>query len=187
MSAVLGPMRRTYWIIFIGAGRIKARSLRELLRMLSRGAAMEGRADPKTALCIVYVAAMFTVAMDATVLNVALKTISQELQVPPAASGVLNVGYLVSLAVVLPAAGWLGDKWGTKRTFFYALAFLRERRRCARLRRQPDVAHRVGSRRASAAACLRQSGWRCCSRMFSRRSRQKLPGRSCSRSQWPLR
>jgi len=78
--------------------------------------------SPKTALCIVYVAAMFTVAMDATVLNVALKTISQELQVPPAASGVLNVGYLVSLAVVLPAAGWLGDKWGTKRTFLLALA-----------------------------------------------------------------
>lgn len=78
--------------------------------------------SPKTALCIVYVAAMFTVAMDATVLNVALKTISQELQVPPAASGVLNVGYLVSLAVVLPAAGWLGDKWGIKRTFLLALA-----------------------------------------------------------------
>ncbi|CAH8768819.1 DHA2 family efflux MFS transporter permease subunit [Paenibacillus dendritiformis] len=78
--------------------------------------------NPKTAVCIVYVAAMFTVAMDATVLNVALQTISQELQVPPAASGVLNVGYLVSLAVVLPAAGWLGDKWGTKRAFLLALA-----------------------------------------------------------------
>ncbi|AWP26596.1 MDR family MFS transporter [Paenibacillus sp. Cedars] len=78
--------------------------------------------NPKKVLCIVYVAAMFVVAMDATVLNVALQTISQELDVPPAASGILNVGYLVSLAIVLPMAGWLGDKWGTKRTFLLALA-----------------------------------------------------------------
>ena len=60
----------------------------------------------------VYVLAMFIVAMDATVLNVALRTISEELGVPPAAAGTLNVGYLVSLAVFLPVAGWLGDRWG---------------------------------------------------------------------------
>ncbi|MEC0308384.1 MDR family MFS transporter [Paenibacillus lautus] len=78
--------------------------------------------NPKKVLCIVYVAAMFVVAMDATVLNVALQTISRELEVPPAASGVLNVGYLVSLAIVLPMAGWLGDTWGTKRTFLLALS-----------------------------------------------------------------
>ncbi|MCR8842181.1 multidrug efflux MFS transporter [Paenibacillus sp. SC116] len=78
--------------------------------------------NPRKVMCIVYVAAMFVVAMDATVLNVALQTISQELNVPPAASGILNVGYLVSLAIVLPMAGWLGDRWGTKRTFLLALA-----------------------------------------------------------------
>ncbi|MCE5170674.1 DHA2 family efflux MFS transporter permease subunit [Paenibacillus profundus] len=83
---------------------------------------MKAWLNPKKVVCIVYVAAMFVVAMDATVLNVALQTISQELQVPPAASGALNVGYLVSLAIVLPVAGWLGDKWGTKRTFLLALA-----------------------------------------------------------------
>ena len=83
---------------------------------------MKAWLNPKKVVCIVYVAAMFVVAMDATVLNVALQTISQELQVPPAASGALNVGYLVSIAIVLPVAGWLGDKWGTKRTFLLALA-----------------------------------------------------------------
>ncbi|WP_426333737.1 MDR family MFS transporter [Paenibacillus silvae] len=69
-----------------------------------------------------YVLAMFIVAMDATVLNVALRTISEELGVPPAAASTLNVGYLVSLAVFLPVAGWLGDRWGTKRVFLSALA-----------------------------------------------------------------
>ncbi|WP_194545160.1 hypothetical protein [Paenibacillus sp. JZ16] len=40
--------------------------------------------NPHKVLCIVYVAAMFVVAMDATLLNVALQTISLELGVPPA-------------------------------------------------------------------------------------------------------
>ncbi|MGI9060061.1 MAG: MDR family MFS transporter [Ktedonobacteraceae bacterium] len=32
------------------------------------------------------------------------------------------VAYLLSLAVVIPASGWLGDRWGTKRVFLIALA-----------------------------------------------------------------
>ncbi|OMF13753.1 MFS transporter [Paenibacillus amylolyticus] len=82
---------------------------------------MRFRLNPKAIVSIVYVLAMFMVAMDATVLNVALRTISEELGVPPAAAGTLNVGYLVSLAVFLPVAGWLGDRWGTKRVFLSAL------------------------------------------------------------------
>lgn len=60
-------------------------------------------------------------AMDATIVNVALQTISRELQVPPSAMGTVNVGYLVSLAVFLPISGWLGDRFGTKRVFLIAL------------------------------------------------------------------
>ena len=50
---------------------------------------------------------MFMAAMDATIVNVALQTISRELQVPASAMGTVNVGYLVSLAVFLPISGWL--------------------------------------------------------------------------------
>ncbi|KZE73578.1 disulfide bond formation protein DsbA [Paenibacillus elgii] len=82
---------------------------------------MKGGPSPKVVVCIVYVAAMFMAAMDATVLNVALGTISRELNIPPAASGALNVGYLASLALVLPVAGWLGDRWGSKRILLLAL------------------------------------------------------------------
>ena len=32
------------------------------------------------------------------------------------------VGYLLSLATCIPASGWLGDRFGTKRTFLSALA-----------------------------------------------------------------
>lgn len=63
-------------------------------------------------------------AMDATIVNVALQTISRELQVPASAMGTVNVGYLVSLAVFLPISGWLGDRFGTKRVFLIALSYL---------------------------------------------------------------
>ena len=32
------------------------------------------------------------------------------------------LGYLLSLAVWIPASGWIGDRFGTKRTFLFALA-----------------------------------------------------------------
>lgn len=47
---------------------------------------MRFRLNPKAIVSIVYVLAMFMVAMDATVLNVALRTISNELGIPPAAA-----------------------------------------------------------------------------------------------------
>ena len=79
------------------------------------------RMNHKMAVGIVYVLAMFMSALDGTIINVALPTIGEEFQIPPAATGAINIGYLVSLAMFLPVAGWLGDRWGTKRVFLFAL------------------------------------------------------------------
>lgn len=64
--------------------------------------------NPKLVVSIVYVVAMFMAAMDGTIVNVALPTISNEFQVSPSATSGINVGYLISIAVFLPMAGWLG-------------------------------------------------------------------------------
>ena len=40
----------------------------------------------------------------------------------PAATDGVVVGYLVSLAVWIPASGWVGDRFGTKRTFMVAIS-----------------------------------------------------------------
>jgi EmrB/QacA subfamily drug resistance transporter len=82
-----------------------------------------GRAlgSPKVVVCVVYVAAMLMNTIDTTIINVALPTISRDFDIPVARSGLASVGYLVSLAVVIPASGWLGDRWGTKRIFLVAL------------------------------------------------------------------
>ena len=78
--------------------------------------------NPKTALCIVFVAAMVMNGVDATIVNPAMLTISADFGVAPAATNLIEVGFLVSFAIVLPVAGWLGDRWGTKRVFLTALA-----------------------------------------------------------------
>ncbi|PAE30711.1 MFS transporter [Paenibacillus sp. 7884-2] len=78
--------------------------------------------NARVAVVIVYVLAMFMSALDSTIVNVALPAIGEAFDVPPSATGTINIGYLVSLAMFLPAAGWFGDRFGTKRVFLAALA-----------------------------------------------------------------
>ncbi len=77
--------------------------------------------DQKVVVAIVYVCAMLMGSIDSTVVNVALATLSRQFAVSPAAIDAVVVGYLVSLAVVIPASGWLGDRFGTRRIFLLAL------------------------------------------------------------------
>ncbi|UOQ84825.1 DHA2 family efflux MFS transporter permease subunit [Gracilibacillus salinarum] len=76
----------------------------------------------KKVIIAVYVMSMFIVAMDATIINVALSTIGQEFNVPVSATSGVNIGYLVSLAMMLPVAGWLGDRFGSKRMLMLAVS-----------------------------------------------------------------
>jgi EmrB/QacA subfamily drug resistance transporter len=78
--------------------------------------------SPKVTVSVVYVIAMFMAIMDTTIVNVALPTISRELSVPLDRVDGVSIGFLVSLAVFIPASGWLGDRFGTKRIFLVALA-----------------------------------------------------------------
>jgi EmrB/QacA subfamily drug resistance transporter len=78
--------------------------------------------DPKISVCIVYVSAMFMSIMDSTVVNVALPALSTQFNVPSTSIEGVIVGYLVSLAIIIPVSGWLGDRWGTRRIFLGALA-----------------------------------------------------------------
>jgi len=77
--------------------------------------------DPKISVCIVFVAATFMSIMDTTIVNVALPSVSRQFGVSSASIDIVVVAYLVSLAVVIPASGWLGDRWGTRRVFLIAL------------------------------------------------------------------
>src|SRR5437773_36645 len=89
--------------------------------------------NPKVSVSIVFVVALFMSIMDTTIVNVALPSIARQLGVSPDSLDAIVVGYMVSLAVVIPVSGWLGDRCGTKRIFLLALAlfsffFLQEER-----------------------------------------------------------
>jgi len=78
------------------------------------------RVEYKWIVAIVYVSALFLDILDTTIINVAIPSVGRELHTEGAEWVVL--GYTLSLAVWIPASGWLGDRFGTKRTFLFALA-----------------------------------------------------------------
>src|SRR5947209_14811779 len=78
--------------------------------------------NPKITGSIVFVAGMFMSIMDSTIVNVALPTLSRQFNATGTSIDAVVVGYLVSLAIIIPASGWLGDRFGTKRIFLSALA-----------------------------------------------------------------
>src|SRR5580693_6172308 len=64
---------------------------------------------------------MFMSIMDVTIVNVALPQLGRDLHVGATSVAAVAVGYLVSLAVVIPASGWLGDRFGGKRVLLTAI------------------------------------------------------------------
>jgi EmrB/QacA subfamily drug resistance transporter len=77
--------------------------------------------NQKIAVSVVFVAAMFMSIMDVTIVNVALPTIGRDFDVSPTAVDSISIAFLVSLAVFIPASGWLGDKFGGKRVLLSAI------------------------------------------------------------------
>ncbi|MGE4427191.1 MAG: DHA2 family efflux MFS transporter permease subunit [Solirubrobacteraceae bacterium] len=78
--------------------------------------------NPKFTVSVVFVAAMFMNILDSTIVNTAIPTIGRQFDASIASTGAVASAYLVSIAVVIPASGWLGDRFGTRRVFLVALA-----------------------------------------------------------------
>lgn len=71
---------------------------------------------------VVFVLGLFVEIMDTTIVNVAIPTLSAEFDSSRASMEWVVLGYLLSLAIWIPASGWIGDRIGTKKTFLFALA-----------------------------------------------------------------
>jgi EmrB/QacA subfamily drug resistance transporter len=78
--------------------------------------------SPKAVVAAVFVSAMFINIMDQTVVNVALPTLSRDFGVPLASVSGVVTAYLVTLAVVMPASGWIGDRFGAKSVMLGSIA-----------------------------------------------------------------
>jgi EmrB/QacA subfamily drug resistance transporter len=82
---------------------------------------LQGRISQKVAVSVVFVAAMFISIMDTSIVNVALPSIGRDFRVDPTAVDGISISFLVSLAVFMPASGWLGDRFGGKRVLMAAV------------------------------------------------------------------
>lgn len=80
------------------------------------------RPSQPVVVAIVYVAAMFVTILDTTIVHVTLPTLADEFGVGIGSIEWVVTGYLLSLAVWIPASGWIGDRIGTKRTLLFAIA-----------------------------------------------------------------
>jgi EmrB/QacA subfamily drug resistance transporter len=89
--------------------------------VLFRVVVLADRLNPKISVSIVFVLAMFMAIMDITIVNVALPQLARDFRVNPEHIDSVVVGFLVSLAVFIPASGWLGDRFGMKRVLLTAL------------------------------------------------------------------
>src|SRR3954464_8291798 len=78
--------------------------------------------DYKWLVAIVFVSGLFMDLLDTTIVNVALPTLGKEFNAENTTLEWVVTGYLLSLAVWIPASGWLGDRFGTKKVFLLALA-----------------------------------------------------------------
>ena len=77
--------------------------------------------NQKVVVSAVFVAAMFMNIMDGTVVNVALPTLSRYFAVPIGSVSGVVTGYLVALAVAMPASGWIGDRFGGRNVLLAAI------------------------------------------------------------------
>jgi EmrB/QacA subfamily drug resistance transporter len=82
---------------------------------------MRVRISEKVAVSVVFVAAMFMSIMDVTIVNVALPTIGHDFHTSPTAVDGISIAFLVSLAIFIPASGWLGDRFGGRRVLLSAI------------------------------------------------------------------
>ncbi|OYN96281.1 MDR family MFS transporter [Enemella evansiae] len=83
---------------------------------------MFGSIPYKWLVAVAFVTGLFLEILDMTVLNTALPILGEHFGADTATLQWLVTSYLISLAVFIPASGWVADRFGDKNTFVLALA-----------------------------------------------------------------
>ncbi|MDL2216375.1 multidrug transporter subunit MdtD [Desulfovibrio sp. OttesenSCG-928-M14] len=78
------------------------------------------KAPLRTLLWVVGIA-FFMQMLDASILNTALPAIAQSLDVSPLRMHAVVIAYMLTVAILIPASGWLADRFGVRRIFLAAI------------------------------------------------------------------
>ncbi len=72
---------------------------------------------------LLWLAAMgfFMQALDSTIVNTALPAMAASLGESPLRMQSVIIAYVLTMAIVIPASGWLADRFGTRKVFFSAI------------------------------------------------------------------
>lgn len=79
--------------------------------------------DPATKRLLPWVVAIafFMQTLDGTILNTTLPTMAKDLGESPLRMQSVVIAYLLTVALFIPASGWLADRFGTRRAFLSAI------------------------------------------------------------------
>ena len=79
--------------------------------------------DARTAKMLPWIVAIafFMQTLDGTILNTALPSMAADLQENPLRMQSVVIAYMLTVAVLIPASGWIADRFGTRRIFFGAI------------------------------------------------------------------
>lgn len=80
--------------------------------------------DPRTARLLPWIVAIafFMQTLDGTILNTALPAMAHDLGEDPLRMQSVVIAYMLTVALLIPASGWIADRFGTRRIFFGAIA-----------------------------------------------------------------
>ena len=70
---------------------------------------------------VVYTVGLYMTVVDSTIIFTALPSMARDFHSTLDAAQWVTLSYLLSLAVAVPSSGWVGDRFGTRRTFIVAL------------------------------------------------------------------
>ena len=82
---------------------------------------MNTTAPPSRWLPLLMAISIFMQMLDATILNTALPAIAADLHVSPLNMQSAVISYALTVALLIPASGYLADRFGTRKTFIVAL------------------------------------------------------------------
>ncbi|ANN71690.1 MFS transporter [Bordetella bronchialis] len=83
------------------------------------------RSNAHAPLLWIVASGFFMQTLDTTIVNTALPAIARDLGVPPLTLKPVVVAYMITMAMIMPASGWLADRYGSRKVYFTAiLAFV---------------------------------------------------------------
>ena len=80
--------------------------------------------DPRTARILPWIIAIafFMQMLDGTILNTALPAMARDLNENPLNMQSVIIAYMLTVALLIPASGWIADRFGARRIFYSAIA-----------------------------------------------------------------